>query len=482
MLIDIASITQSALFSRKSIVQLLLTAVLCAPGCSEAQSTAFNPLAPAAPTDVIATVDYVSITLRWPEVAQAISYNVYWSTEQSFTVDTGNEVVDVPRDWLQSDLLPGTSYYYYVTAVGIGGESEPSDVVTAMTDNYLPSPSVQASNTNTSVTLTWPSTGADSYNVYWSLTPGVTTSNGTRVLNVTSPWTQINLTPLTTYYYILTDVKDGIESSPTEEIPVTLITYVTVCFSVDDTANKVYAGGDLQWKGQFNYSSANGTITYNAGWSGPYPALYDDGPVSLGGHEPEGSAAGDHILGCVAKVRHPVTGSQVYGYGLIDTSAPYSGGWVWVGSNGSFTIEESSTSPVIAQGMTFDAFGTTDLQVMLDANNLDTSHTWSTSTVTIKGTFDSWSEVALTNDGSGHYIFTLSDIVGTGKMYPHSGLAYSGDIVQFVFVLGGIQYKSFGGACLMTGVSAQTKPSAGGWSTVTVQADPINYNTEVTVT
>ena len=67
---------------------------------------------------------------------------------------------------------------------------------------------VAATAGDTQVTLTWgPVAGATSYNVYWSTTPGVTTSNGTKVPVARPSYLQSALVDATTYYYVVTAVN-----------------------------------------------------------------------------------------------------------------------------------------------------------------------------------------------------------------------------------------------------------------------------------
>src|SRR6266852_4305066 len=85
---------------------------------------------------------------------------------------------------------------------------------------------------------------------------------------------------------------------------------VAVNFSVDDTANKSYTAdatgkSDLQWKGAMIYDSTKNTITADPTWGGPWAVLYDDGPWTSGGHEPDGATAGDHIWGVAVFVTPP---------------------------------------------------------------------------------------------------------------------------------------------------------------------------------
>ncbi|HUI44839.1 MAG TPA: Ig-like domain-containing protein [Nitrospirota bacterium] len=63
------------------------------------------------------------------------------------------------------------------------------------------------------VTLDWLAVnGATSYNVYYSTSPGVTTTNGTQILGVGAPAVHLGLTNGTTYYYIVTAVNSFGES------------------------------------------------------------------------------------------------------------------------------------------------------------------------------------------------------------------------------------------------------------------------------
>src|SRR5437870_6132320 len=86
---------------------------------------------------------------------------------------------------------------------------------------------------------------------------------------------------------------------------------VAVNFSVDDTANKVFAAGDLKWKGSMIYDTATNKVTKDDTWGGPYATLFDDGPWTNGGHEPDGATKGDNIWGVTVFVTPPATGSTV---------------------------------------------------------------------------------------------------------------------------------------------------------------------------
>lgn len=70
--------------------------------------------------------------------------------------------------------------------------------------------SLQVFASNAKSMLVWPNvSGATSYNIYFSTTPGVTTGTGTLIAGVTAPYTHAGLTNGTTYYYIVAGANGG---------------------------------------------------------------------------------------------------------------------------------------------------------------------------------------------------------------------------------------------------------------------------------
>jgi hypothetical protein len=270
---------------------------------------------------------------------------------------------------------------------------------------------------------------------------------------------------------------------------------VAVNFTVDDTANKVFTTGSLDWKGSFKANPPDGgapwdrIILKDPLWTGPYPPLFDDGPWRTGGHEPSGSTAGDHLWGVTVFAPAAASVATLYEYGLIDHST---GGWLWYGPNGSFQIQPGATGEVTAPGMTLLPFGTTDLKVVVDTGTvLDGGvGTWDTRRVEVKGSAWAWNPILLADDGlagddvarDGRFTFLLSSVVGPGHLQPHSGLLNSNDVVQFVVVLGGVEYKSppgGGGTSLSTGVTAFARRSGGTFTTLPLTV--VQNNSAVTI-
>ena len=185
---------------------------------------------PAAPTDVGATGGTKQVTITWGAVTGAATYNLYWSKTSGVTVANGTKISGVTSPAVQTGLDDATTYFYIVTAQNSAGESAPSVQVAATTlPANAPPATIPAAPTGVSalggdnqVTLSWSAvTGAVSYNVYRSSTAGVTTTNGTRMAGVTSPFVDTGRAPSTAYFYIVTAVNSAGESGPSVEVNAT---------------------------------------------------------------------------------------------------------------------------------------------------------------------------------------------------------------------------------------------------------------------
>jgi fibronectin type 3 domain-containing protein len=171
-----------------------------------------EPTVPTAPTGVTATGGTNQVAISWGAVSSATSYNLYYSTTSGVTKSNGTKITNATSPTVQTGLTAGTAYYYIITAVNSAGEGAASNQIAASTLAAVPTPTVPARPTAVTAvgganqaTISWPAvSGSDSYNVYWSSTTGVTTTNGTKVAGVSSPYVKTGLSAGTTYYVIVT--------------------------------------------------------------------------------------------------------------------------------------------------------------------------------------------------------------------------------------------------------------------------------------
>lgn len=188
-----------------------------------------TPAAPAAPTGVTATGGTKQVTISWPAVSGATSYNIYYATASGVTTANGTKISNATSPAVQTGLSDSTTYYYVVTAVNSVGESTASVQVAATTLAAVPTPTVPAVPTGVTATgganqatVSWSAvSGATSYNLYYATTSGVTTANGTKIAGTTTPYVQTGLTAGTTYYYIVTAINSTGESAASAQASAT---------------------------------------------------------------------------------------------------------------------------------------------------------------------------------------------------------------------------------------------------------------------
>lgn len=86
---------------------------------------------PAAPAEVTLQPGNGQVTLSWNPVADATSYNVYWSTTSGLALSQGARKTGAVSPCLLTGLLNGTTYYFVVTAANQYGESRASAEMSA---------------------------------------------------------------------------------------------------------------------------------------------------------------------------------------------------------------------------------------------------------------------------------------------------------------------------------------------------------------
>src|SRR5574341_938020 len=274
---------------------------------------------------------------------------------------------------------------------------------------------------------------------------------------------------------------------------------VALNFRVTDT-NAVFSGGQLEWKGSMRYDPLTRLAYWDTFWTGPYPKMYDDGawddatPANRG-HEPSGEVKGDGIFGVTIFVYPPDPAAETFEYGLNDST--YSNGWIWPpGPNGSVVVPVGATGEIDAPNFALPAFGTTNLKLTIDLANLAGGFALpaGVTAVQVKGSAWAWSDVAIVDDGTKGddvasddiYTFVLSEYIGVGKAFPHTGLLATGAKPEFVFDFlapdpAYTEYK-LGGAAQSAGVQAFTglTGTGGPWATAAISVNTSN-NTYITI-
>lgn len=223
---------------------------------------------PAAPQNFIASSANGQIILSWGKVNGATQYRVYWSTTARVNKQTGTMILNVSSPYAHTGLMNGTVYYYVVTAVSQYGESaESAEVSAAPTPAAPPLPptSVATSASHRTVNIAWTASQSEeavtSYNIYWSISSGVTKESGIRIEGVTSPYAHTQLINDTTYYYIVTGTNKYGEGNGSQEVSATPTRGNVPLAPTGLTATEGNFEATISW------NPVGGATTYNIYWS-----------------------------------------------------------------------------------------------------------------------------------------------------------------------------------------------------------------------
>jgi hypothetical protein len=177
--------------------------------------------APSPPEMFTVTPETYQNRLTWDPVEGATAYHLYWGKSEGLTRENGIKIENVTSGFIHADLKEAIDFYYILTVVRDGLESEPTVEIIGKPIMEAPSPPEMFTATpgEFQIQLTWkPVTGTTTYNLYWSKLPDLTRENSTKIENVTSAYIHADLKDAVDFYYILTAVKDGLESEPSIEI------------------------------------------------------------------------------------------------------------------------------------------------------------------------------------------------------------------------------------------------------------------------
>jgi len=183
-----------------------------------------NDTLPLAPSGINASAGDGVIDIGWNSVTGATGYNLYWGRSSGVTKQNGTRIADVSSPHSLAGLTNGTTYYFIVSAENTMGEGAASAEASA-TPRISPPQQVTGLTVTPlvqGVQLSWNAVnGADSFNLYWSTSTGVTAQTGTRIAGVTSPHTLSSLTAGTAYYFVVTAANAGGEGQVSAEVSAT---------------------------------------------------------------------------------------------------------------------------------------------------------------------------------------------------------------------------------------------------------------------
>jgi fibronectin type 3 domain-containing protein len=206
-------------------------------------------------------------TIKWNAVTGATSYWVTISDKADFS----SKIIDEPcetTEFTATGLEPGVLHYVKIYAQDDWGLKSAASEVGALTPQELAAvpQNITAEDGLRQITLNWEGADATRFNVYWSITPNVTTTNyeenGGKIEDIepgATPFVHENLQDNTVYYYVVTAENSvGQESAVSTEVFATAVGEPYSPADVTATAE--------ERKVTLNWTAAAG-FTYNIYWS-----------------------------------------------------------------------------------------------------------------------------------------------------------------------------------------------------------------------
>lgn len=186
------------------------------------------PAAPVQVKGISVSPGDTTATVSWTNATDATSYNIYISTSATFTTTTNvlQKITGATNGQTITGLTNGTAYYFAVTGVNLGGESQLSAIKTTTPAVQVQIPSNPSGLSATAgvgqATISWGSVAnATSYTIYYLQAPASPQVAGTTVkaannaiTNVTSPFVVTGLTSGLNYWFAVTASNSAGEGAP----------------------------------------------------------------------------------------------------------------------------------------------------------------------------------------------------------------------------------------------------------------------------
>lgn len=229
---------------------------------------------PSAPTGVNVVINASNeLTISWNSVANATSYNIYWSTSTGANKNSTKISGITASNYVHTALVSGTTYFYVVTAINNYGEGSVSAEAFALLATPHPPGAVAAVAGNGQATVSWNTGGAaTSYNIYMASQSGVTKSSTTlpnyaKYSSMTGAYTVTGLTNGTTYYFVVTSLNGFYgESSASSEVAVTPAASSTLTVSgavkYEDKEYGIWQDVTGKWQAGFTGKTSYKAVRY----------------------------------------------------------------------------------------------------------------------------------------------------------------------------------------------------------------------------
>jgi hypothetical protein len=151
-----------------------------------------------------------------------LSAFVFLCSKNSYPPGFGYCLLNINDEYLKF----GTTYTLTATTAlkDLSGNNMAADYIWTFKTEQIGVPNIYSIEDGVGqVTLTWNQvSGASSYNVYWSTTPGVDILTASKINGAMSPFTQTGLSAGTTYYFVVTAINGSMESAVSNEASVTV--------------------------------------------------------------------------------------------------------------------------------------------------------------------------------------------------------------------------------------------------------------------
>ena len=304
-----------------------------------------NP--PLPPSNVATLLGDRNVIIRWTsrEAGEATSsHHIYWSNAAGVTKENGFKISGATSPYTHTDLTNGLTYYYVITGINENGEGRASAEVSATPEqgNVPSAPTgVTATVGSRQAIISWtPVSEAAFYNLYWSTSPDISSKNGTKIANVTSPYTYTGLIRESTYYYVVTSVNGYGESADSAKASVTIPNdLMDICVALGDsitigltvanyTDTYVPILSALWGKKVENEGKDGVRSSYGAAVIDDILVQYNPRYVTIYyGTNDSGFYSNDWIIG---NLRYIIKAAKAHGaIPVVATIGPFFGDWAW---------------------------------------------------------------------------------------------------------------------------------------------------------